>query len=141
MRKLIALTVFTLGLTLSASAQSSSGGRTFGGSGAVSNGGSGGGGGGSVGAGGGMGGVGFSTLPEQPRATFESRAFSGSDAEFEPSTFLAFDKAVATGQAILDAQHASLAEAAKANSRTQKAKAKVAVMEDAVGNPVITTRR
>jgi len=48
---------------------------------------------------------------------------------------------VAAGQAAVDAQHASVAQAAEANSRARKAKAKFALIEDATGNAVIATPR
>jgi hypothetical protein len=137
MKRLFGLAIMILGLTLSASAQS--GGRMLGGAPGPTNGGASGGG-GSIG-GGGLSGVGFSTLPSHPRASFASIAISGTDAEFVPSTFLPFENAVAAGQAVLDAQHASVAQAAEVNSRAPKAKAKLALIEDATGNAVIATPR
>jgi hypothetical protein len=86
-----------------------------------------------------LGGVTFPTLPGRPPATFGSAAISGSDADFVPSTFVPFEKAVAAGQAMLDAEHTSLAEAARANSATPKMKARVALVENAVGDPVMAT--
>ena len=83
----------------------------------------------------------FSTLPSYPAASLAATAVSGTDAEFVPSTFLPFESAVAAGKAALDAQHASLAQAAEANSRAPKAKAKFALIEDATGNAVIATPR
>jgi len=138
MKRLFGLAIMILGLTLSASAQS--GGRILGGGTPGPTNGGASGGGGSVG-GGGLSGVGFSTLPSHPRASFASIAISGTDAEFVPSTFLPFGDAVAAGQAILDAEHASVAQEAEANSRTPKAKAKFALIEDAAGNAVIATPR
>jgi hypothetical protein len=137
MKKLIGLAIVTLGLALSANAQS---GRAGGVAGPTNGGGNGGAGGGSVG-GGGMGGGSFSTLPSRPPASFATTAISGTDAEFVPSTFLPFESAVAAGQAVLAAQHASVAQVAAANSRAPKAKAKFALIEDASGNAVIATPR
>jgi hypothetical protein len=138
MKRLLGLAILTLGLALSANAQS--GGRALGGvGGPTSGGGNGGGGGGSVGGGGGLG-AGFSTLPNHPSASFATAAISGTDAEFVPSTFLPFESAVAAGKAALDAQHASLAQVAKATSGTPKAKAKFTLIEDATGNAVIAAR-
>jgi hypothetical protein len=138
MKRLLGLAILTLGLALSASAQS--GGRSFGGGTAgPSNGGTnggGGGGGGAISAG-----VGFSTLPNHPPASFAATAVSGTDGEFVPSTFLPFESAVAAGKAALDAEHASVAQVAEANSRAPKAKAKFALIEDATGNAVIATPR
>jgi len=138
MKRLLGLAILILGLALSAGAQS--GGRTLGGTPSPTNGGNSGGGGGMVG-GGGMSGVPFSTLPSHPRANFAATAISGTDAEFVPSTFLPFEDAVDAGQAVLDAQHASVAQAAEANSRAPKAKAKFALIEDAAGHAVIATPR
>jgi hypothetical protein len=137
MKRLLGLAILTLGLALSANAQS--GGRSFGGGTAgPSNGtnGGGGGGGGAI-----SGGVGFSTLPGHPAASFAATSISGTDAEFVPSTFLPFESAVAAGKAALDAEHASVAQVAEANSRAPKAKAKFALIEDATGNAVIATPR
>jgi hypothetical protein len=137
MKRLLGLAILILGLALSAGAQSS--GRAFSGGPGVTSGGASGGGG--VSGGGGSSGVSFTTLPSRPPATFASAAISGTDADFVPSTFLPFESAVAAGQAILDAEHASVAQAAEANSRARKAKAKVSVVEDATGNAVIAEPR
>jgi hypothetical protein len=135
MKRFLGLAILILGLALSAGAQSN--GRAFSGGSAPTSGGYGGGG-GSIG-GGGLSGVSFTTLPSRPPATFGSAAISGSDADFVPSTFLPFEKAVAAGQAMLDAEHASVADTARANSATPRMKARVALVEDAVGDPVMAT--
>lgn len=136
MKRLLGLAILTLGLALSAGAQSN--GRAFsGGSSPTGTGGSGGG--GSIGGGGLSGVSSFTTLPSRPPATFGSAAISGNDADFVPSTFLPFEKAVAAGQAMLDAEHASVADTARANSATPKTKARVALVENAVGDPVMAT--
>ncbi len=132
MKRFIGLAILTLGLALSANAQSRGGGTA----GPTNGGGNGGGGGGGA-----IGGAGFSTLPNHPAATFAATAVSGTDAEFVPSTFLPFESAVAAGKAALDAEHASVAQVAEANSRAPKAKAKFALIEDATGNAVIATPR
>jgi hypothetical protein len=105
--------------------------------GAVSNGG---GGGGYGGAGGGItGSSSFHTLSSIPPARLPSTAVSGSDATFVPSTFLPYDQAIAAGEAVLEAQHKTVAEAASENSRMQRLPAKAAIIENAAGNPVVTT--
>ncbi len=98
------------------------------------------GGGGYGGSGGGMTGPSsFHTLPSFPPANLRSTAVSGSDASFVPSTFLPYNQAIAAGEAMLDAQHESVAEAAAKNSLVQRLPAKATIIENAIGNPVITT--
>ena len=92
----------------------------------------GGGGGGGFGGGGGTG-----ALPTYPRAHFKMNAVSGSDSSFVPSGYLPFDRAVAEGQAILDAEKKTPAEAAAATSIVPKPHAKVAVVQDANGDPIV----
>ena len=92
----------------------------------------GGGGGGGFGGGGGTG-----PLPAHPPAHFKMSAVTGSDASFIPSGYLPFDRAVAEGQAILDAEKKTLAEAAAATSIVPKPHAKVAVVQDANGDPIV----
>lgn len=105
--------------------------------GAVSNSG---GGGGYGGNGAGIGGQSsFHTLPSIPPARLPSTAVSGSDSTFVPSSFLPYNQAIAVGNAMLDAQHESVAEAAAENSLVHRLPAKAAIIENAIGNPVITT--
>ncbi len=93
----------------------------------------GGGGGGGFGGGSGTG----SLLPAHPPAVFKMSAVSGSDATFIPSGYLPFDRAVAEGQAILDAENKTPAEAAAASSIVPKPHAKVAVVQGANGDPIV----
>lgn len=79
----------------------------------------------------------FRTLPHIAPADLRSNDVSGSDATFEPSTFLPYDKAVAVGQAVIEEEHRSVAEAAAENSRAHKSKAKAAIVENAAGDAVI----
>jgi hypothetical protein len=65
------------------------------------------------------------------------KAVSGSDATFIPSGYLPFERAVAEGQAILDAQKKTPAEAAAASSIVPKPHAKVAVVQGANGDPIV----
>ena len=92
----------------------------------------GGGGGGGFGGGGGTG-----PLPTRPPAHFKMSAVTGSEASFIPSGYLPFDRAVAEGQAILDAEKRTPAEAAAATSIVPKPHAKVAVVQDANGDPIV----
>jgi hypothetical protein len=89
-------------------------------------------------AGGGLGGGNLSSrLPPQPPAHFKISAVGGSDASFIPSGYLPFDRAVAEGQAILDEEKKTPAEAAAAASIVPKPHAKVAVVQDSNGDPIV----
>ena len=90
-----------------------------------------------TGGGGGFGGdSGARPLPSYPPAHFKMSDVSGSQATFIPSAFLPFDRAVAVGQAMLDAQKKSAVVAAAAEDAV-KPRAKVVVVQDANGNPII----
>ena len=132
MKKAIGIAAFILFFALPAHAQR--GGASS--SAQVSNGGGGGGGGfggGGLGSGGGTG----SRLPAHPPAQFKMSAVSGSDSSFIPSGYLPFESAVAEGQAILDAEKKTPAEAAAASSIVPKPHAKVAVVQGANGDPIV----
>ncbi|MGA8873078.1 MAG: hypothetical protein WA434_08650 [Candidatus Acidiferrales bacterium] len=139
MKRFLGLAVLIFGLSIPAHGQSARGAMVGGiAGGALSNGA--GGGGGYGGSGGGIGGsTSFHTLPSIPPARLPSTAVSGSDATFVPSTFLPYNQAIAAGEAILDAQHESVAEAAAKNSLVHRLPAKATIIENAIGNPVITT--
>lgn len=143
MRQFLGLTVLIFGLSVPAHAQAAKGGMTMGGStgGVMTNGGGGYGGGygGGDASGGVGGGMSFRTLPHAAPAALRSSAVMGSDSTFEPSTFLPYDRAIAAGQAVLDGEHESVAEAAAENSRAPKLKARASIIENAAGNPIITT--
>ena len=89
------------------------------------------------GGGGGFGGGGTGPLPARPPAHFKMSAVNGSDATFIPSGYLPFDRAVAEGQAILDSEKKTPAEAAAATSIVPKPHSKVAVVQDADGDPIV----
>ena len=135
MKRFLGLTVLILGLSIPAHGQRAAAGMTGGAAGgAVSFGG------GYGGSGGGLTGpTDFHTLPSIPPARLPSTAVSGSDATFVPSTFLPYNQAIAAGEAILDAQHESVVEAAAKNSLVHRLPAKATIIENAIGNPVITT--
>lgn len=134
MKRFLGLAVLILGFSVPAHAQAP---RTMGMTGGSGPGGamntSGGGGAGSA-----IGSVSFQTLPSIPPSRLPSTAVSGSNATFEPSTFLPYDQAVAAGQAVLDARHRSVAQAAAENAQARKLKAKASIIESAAGTPVIT---
>src|SRR5579862_9335055 len=127
MKKAIGIAAFVLFFAIPAHAQR--GGASS--SAQVSN--SGGGGGGFGGGFSGGGGTG-SVLPDHPPAHFKMNAVSGSDASFIPSGYLPFESAVAEGQAILDAEKKTPAEAAAASSIVPKPHAKVTVVQAANGD-------
>ena|SRR5579864_1217782 len=77
-----------------------------------------------------------SRLPSYPRAQFAMSAFSGGDPSYAPSTFLAFDQAVAEGRAKVDTEHKSLGQVAAENGAAAKAKAKFAFTQDNRGNVI-----
>lgn len=83
------------------------------------------------------GGGGTGPLPSRPPVHFKMSAVTGSDASFIPSGYLPFDRAVAEGQAILDAEKKTPAEAAAATSIVPKPRAKVAVVQGANGDPIV----
>lgn len=90
------------------------------------------------GGGGGMGGGGSTgPLPTYPRAHFKMSEVSGSNGSFVPSGYLPFDRAVAQGQAILDAEKRTPAEAASAASIVPKPHAKVTIVQAANGDPIV----
>jgi hypothetical protein len=82
----------------------------------------------------------FPVLPWTPPATPQTLNVSGAEATFSPSTFLAFDRAVAAGKANLKEQAKTVAEAA-AESRNAKASAKIQVAQDDNGNVVFWAPR
>jgi hypothetical protein len=89
------------------------------------------------GGGGGFSGGSTAMLPDYPSAHFNMREFSGSEGSFIPSGYVPFDRAVAQGQAILDAEEKTPAEAAAATSIAAKPRAKVAVVQDVNGDPIV----
>ncbi|HTX14385.1 MAG TPA: hypothetical protein VMD77_03740 [Candidatus Baltobacteraceae bacterium] len=137
MKRFLGLTILILGLSVPAHAQARASAFSSGTS--LSGGGVSG-----AGGGGGMGGglsgtVNFNVLPAIPPTSLPSSAISGTDNDFVPSTFLPYDKAIAAGQDVLDAEHKSVAEAAAENSRARKLKARADIIENAAGDAVITT--
>ncbi len=131
MKKAIGIAAFVLFFAIPAHAQR--GGAST--SAQVSNGG--GGGGGGFGGGGLSGGTTSNLLPTYAPAHFKMSAVSGSDASFIPSGYLPFESAVAEGQAILDAEKKTPAEAAAAASIVPKPHAKVTVVQGANGDPIV----
>jgi hypothetical protein len=119
MKRIVVLGVLILGCSVSARAQA------FGGS---------------IG-GGSLNGPSFPTLVSTPPAHFAVSRVRGTDADFIPSSFRSFDQAVAEGKTALAAQARTLAQIAEENSRTQKSKARLAIVQDASGNVILTFNR
>jgi hypothetical protein len=82
----------------------------------------------------------FNTLPHIAPTAFVVAGASGSEEDFEPSSFLSFDKAVALGQAEEAARKKTLAEAARDNAKEKTEKSKLAVIEDSQGKLMFETR-
>ena len=83
----------------------------------------------------------FPILPWTPPATQQALNVSGTDATYLPSTFLAFDRAVAAGKADLKERAKTVAEAAAESRKATKARAKIQVAQDDNGNVVFWTPR
>lgn len=79
-------------------------------------------------------------LPNYPRTQFGVASVSGSLQDFTPSTFLAYDKALAEGRDILANPPKTIAEVAHDLPAASNQKAKIAVIQDANGDPVIVAR-
>ena len=118
MKRILVLGVLILGCSVSAHAQG------FGGS-----------------LGGSLNGPSFPTLVSTPPAHFAVSRVGGTDADFIPSSFRSFDQAVAEGKAILAAQARTLVQIAEENSKAQKAKARLVIVQDASGNVILTFNR
>ena len=132
MKKLLFLAVLVIGCSVPAFGQH--GGGTAGPS---SNGGGGGYGGGFGSGSFGGGGV----LPSCPPTQFAVVAVSGSNAEWEPSTFVSFEKAVAFGKQVIVIENRTVAQAARENNAARREKARVAVVQDGDSYPEIKTAR
>lgn len=79
-------------------------------------------------------------LPSYPVACLGVTSVSGSQQDYVPSTFVAYDKALAEGRAILSAPPKSVAEAAREQGSSRTEKAKLALVQDDYGNAVIVPR-
>ncbi len=78
----------------------------------------------------------FPVLPWTPPATPQALNVSGADATFSPSTFLAFDRAVAAGKADLKEQAKTVAEAAAESRKAATTSPTIQVAQDDDGNVV-----
>jgi hypothetical protein len=126
MKRLLGLAVLALGLAVPAYAQFS--GNSVGASG-------------SIGSGGGLNGGGsFRHITSYPRAVFATTIVSGTETDFEPSAFVSYDVAVAEGRAVMAFKERSVVEVAREVSSTRGARARVAFVQDASGDPVIVSQ-
>lgn len=139
MKRFLGLAILAAGLAVPAHGQMShsvSGGSAA--SSATSN--SGGGGSyGGAGFGGGLSGGG-TRLASYPVAHFGVASVSGSQQDYVPSTFVAYDKALAEGRDILANPPKSVVEAAQAQASTHTEKAKLALVQDDYGNAIVVSR-
>lgn len=83
----------------------------------------------------------FPSLVSIPPTHFAVSRVGGSDSDFIHSSFRSFDQAVAEGKSVLAIQARTLAQAAEENGKTQKAKARLAIVQDASGNVILTFNR
>lgn len=139
MNRFLGLVILTAGLALPAHAQASRGTSGAGVSGMTASNTT------STGGGGGYSGGGFgsgagSRPTRYPVTQFGVASVSGSLQDFIPSTFLAYDKALATGRDILANPPKTVAEAAHNQEYSGTQKARIALIQDANGNPVIVAR-
>ena len=83
---------------------------------------------------------GGSKLTAYPCTRFGVASVSGSLQDFTPSTFLAYDQALAEGRAILANPPKPIGEVAHDQPSAPLQKAKLALIQDANGYPVIVAR-
>jgi hypothetical protein len=134
MRKILFIAVLVLGFSAPAMAQRGGGAAGIGGSAFGS------GGGGGYGSGG-LGGGFTGGLASCPPTQFAVMGVSGSNSEFEPSTFVSFDKAVAAGKQEIAIESRTVAQAARENMAARKEKARLALVQDGYGYPTIALPR
>jgi len=91
-------------------------------------------------AGGSLFGSSFHTLPSYPPARLISTGISGTDEDFVPSAFVAYEQAIAEGRAAITAEAKTVAKAASENKSAPKPRAKFAMVQDGEGNVMILSR-
>lgn len=136
MNKFFGLAIFTLLLSAPASAQHSMAAAVGpNGAGSIVGGGS-----GSSGGSVGNGSVSFRTLPPVAPTQFQMVDVSGGANEFVPSSWTQFENGLATGRAQLEARRETLGEVADRYRHADKPKAKLVIIQDAVGNAILERR-
>jgi len=81
------------------------------------------------------------SVTHTPPTHFNVTSVTGTDADFTPSSFRTFEQAVAEGKAALAARARTVAQIADENSKAQKAKAKLAIVQDNSGKLVFTSNK
>lgn len=84
--------------------------------------------------------VSFSTLPAVPPAHFNVIEVSGATGQFTPSTWAQFQQALDLGRAQLTVESKPLGEIAARYRKQDKPKAKLEIVQDAYGRPIIEPR-
>lgn len=79
----------------------------------------------------------FHTLPWTPPASPRAVDVTGGDPSYLPSTFVSFDRAVATGKADLKEQSKTVADAAAESRKTATVAAKIQVAQDNNGRLIV----
>lgn len=138
MKRFFGLAILAAGLAIPAHAQTLHG-YAAGGAASSATSSSGGGGYGGGGFGGGLSGGG-TKLASYPVAHFGVASVSGSQQDYVPSTFVAYDKALAEGRDILANPPKSVVEAAHEQVGTQTEKARLALVQDDHGNAIVVSR-
>jgi hypothetical protein len=137
MNRLIGLTILVMGLAAPAHAQTAHAAPMASGSGSPINSTSGGSGAGS----GGFGGSSIGSRPlSSPPAHFNATNVSGSRDSYVPSTFVSYDAALAAGKQLIDTPPLTVAEAARRQASAHPEKAKLALVQDDYGRPMIVRR-
>ncbi|HXX43199.1 MAG TPA: hypothetical protein VEJ38_00620 [Candidatus Acidoferrales bacterium] len=139
MNRFLGLMILTAGLALPVHAQTSRGTSGAGVAGMTASNST------NTGGGAGYSGGGFSSgggsrPVKYPVTQFGVASVSGSLQDFTPSTFLAYDKALATGRDILANPPKTVVEAAHNQENSGAQKARLALIQDANGAPVIVVR-
>ena len=90
--------------------------------------------------GGSIGHVSFPSVLNVPPTEFKATVESGSRQGFVPTAYVSFDQGVERGRAVVAAAHRSVGEAAEANSRETRPKAKVVFAQTGEESPIIVRR-
>ncbi len=88
----------------------------------------------------GGGSIGAAGITKFPRTQFGVAAVSGSLQDYIPSTFVAYDEALAEGRDLLANSPKTVVEAAHNQAPSSAQKARIALIQDVNGNPIIVAR-
>jgi len=81
------------------------------------------------------------SVSHTPPTHFNVTGVTGTDADFTPSSFRTFEQAVAEGKAALAFRARTVAQIADENNKVQKAKARLAIVQDASGKVILTAAK